>query len=254
MNRYILSVTLVISLSFTQAIAQDRDTTSYTSGDLISTYYEDGFRPFQKGVTFTKLSFSLSDQDLQNVSRLFDKVVDGKDFSWSIDLSGGHFVGDYFLVGAVFSFSETRFTGELVDSNSDTINTQSITRNFNVGPYIRVAIPLTANQRLSFYNDLGIGVGFGRSLSRDTMNQDEIQKQYGEQFLFGIGLTPGITYFAVENVALEVGINLIGYQLNIENLEDGDGVESRKVEHDVSFRINLLSLNLGIAYFFGTKK
>ena len=113
---------------------------------------------------------------------------------------------------------------------------------------------MTSNQRLSFYTDIGMSFGYGRNLTRDTENLDEIEKEFSDQFVFGAGLSPGITFFAVENFALEAGVNLIGYRLNVENATDGNGVESRKVEHDVSFRVNILTLNVGVAYFFGTKK
>ena len=249
----LLLISILMS-SYLFSYAQGEDTTkSYTSEELIPSYYDKDFRPFSKGNWFSKMSFSLSDKELTNTARLFDRVVEGQNFSWDLKLSGGRFVGNYFLVGAGIGYNESQFTGTLINIDSDTVDAQSISRNIAFTPNIRVSIPMTKNQRLSFYNDIGMSFGYGRTLTRDTENIDEIEKLYSDQFVFGLGLSPGITFFAVENFAMEVGINVIGYRLNIENSIDGNGVESRKVENDVSFRVNLLSLNIGMAYYFGTK-
>ena len=249
-----ITLWLILGLSAICLHAQkvEKDTLDPDSNvDLISGYYKSSqFRPFEKGGRFIKLSFSLSDKDLQNVSRLFDKVESGKDFTYRLQLSGGQFIKDYLLIGAGFGISESKFEGTLVSADSDTISAESISRNFSFSPYVRITLPLTKNQRLSFYNDFGMTFGFGQGLTRDTQNLDEIEKESSDEFVFGIGLSPGVTFFAIENFALEAGVNLVGYRLNVENSTDGDGLESRTVEHDVSFQLNLLSLNIGLAYYF----
>ena len=252
----ILALTLALSFSYLAApeiYAQDT-TKKYSAQDLISDYYDEDFRPFSRDVWLTKLSFSLSDKQLNNVARLFDRVVEGSEFSFNLGLSAGKYYSKYFLVGIGLGFNESKFVGTIIDSNSDTINAQSISRTTTIIPFTRISIPLSKSQRLSLYNDIGMSFGFGNSLTRDVQNQDEIIQDKGRQFVFGIGLSPGVTFFVVENFAFEVGINLIGYQLNVENATDQTGVESRRVEHDVNFQVNLLSLNLGVAYFIGTKK
>ena len=255
MKRIILSLLLITRFisSYAYTVDQEEDTASTSSNtpaDLILGYYDKDFHPFNKGAWMTKLSFSLSDKDLTNVARLFDQVEAGRDFSYNLNLSGGHFLNDYFMVGVGLGFNESKFTGSLINMDSDTINAESISRNIAASPFVRVVMPLTKNERLSFYNDFGMTFGYGRTLTRDTENVDEIEKKFSDQFVFGVGLSPGITYFAIENFALEAGVNLIGYRMNIEQATDGNGVETRKVEHDVNFKINLLTLNVGVSYFF----
>ncbi len=253
-RKFLLTTTLLGSLLIA-TVSNGQDTTnSYSAQDLISAYYDQDFQPFEKDAWLTKFSFSLSDKQLNNVARLFDRVVEGDEFSFNLGVSAGKYYSKYFLVGVGLGYSESKFVGSLIDSNSDTVNAQSISRTTTVLPFARISIPLSKSQRLSLYNDIGMSFGFGNSLTRDVQNLDEIEQDKGRQFVFGIGLSPGVTFFVVENFAFEVGINLIGYQLNVENATDQDGVESRRVEHDVNFQVNLLSLNLGVAYFIGTKK
>ena len=99
-------------------------------------------------------------------------------------------------------------------------------------------------------NQFGFGLGGGNGLLRETRNLDEIRKVSTEQFRFTLGLTPGITFFAVENFAFEVGINVLGYELRrIETITD-EVETSVDTRHNVNLKLNLLSLNIGLAYYF----
>ena len=73
-------------------------------------------------------------------------------------------------------------------------------------------------------------------------------------FRLGVGINPGITYFAVNNFAFEAGLNLIGYNYSRQKGTDANGEESFNESHSVNFSVNLLSISMGVAYFFGTKK
>ena len=252
--KQVLTFILMLSLTTMLANAQsgEKDSTrSYSSSELLSSYYDSpDFQPFAKGKWYTKLSFSLSDKDLQNSARLFDRVEAGNDLSYGISISAGHFLKDYFAVGAGVDYNESSFEGAIINMDSDTIQTNTISRDISIAPNIRLVMPLSKNERLSLYNDIGVSFGYGRSLKRETQEMDEIYSQFSDRMTFGIGFSPGITYFAFENFAFEAGLNLMGYRMNIEKSTDGDGIKSKKVEHDVNLRLNLLSLKMGVSYFF----
>jgi hypothetical protein len=69
-----------------------------------------------------------------------------------------------------------------------------------------------------------------------------------------VGLSPGITFFAMENFAFEVQLNVLGYELNASDKTVNGTDESRVVRQNVDFNIDLLSLDLGLAYYFGGRK
>jgi len=243
---------MILLFSFINGFAQDSKMKD--PYELMSHYYQDGFNPFQKGNAYVGFAFSLTDQTLQNQSRLFDKVLDGQDFNYDLTLRGGYLLRDFFMVGGNFIYRRDKFTGTIVQ-DSDTINRERITSIGTVAPTIKTYFPLTKNNRLSFFNEIGIGFGFGNSVSRDTRNNDEITKSYTDEFNFTAGISPGITFFAIENFAFEVQLtNLIGYELNVSNKNTNELEESRVTTHNVNFNINLLALNLGLAYYFGAKK
>lgn len=217
--------------------------------DLFTKYYEEDFTPFRKGNGYLGLAFSLQDQSLINTQRLLDKVIDGNTFRYDIELSGGYFINDYTQVGLGFSYNHDKFEGTTI-RDGDTVQVQDISKIFTALPFIKPYIPVTKNQRLSFFMQFGFGLGGGNGLLRETRKQDEIKKVRTEEFRFTLGLTPGITFFAVENFAFEVGINVLGYELRrIETVSD-DIETAIETKHNVNLKLNLLSLNIGLAYYF----
>jgi hypothetical protein len=83
-------------------------------------------------------------------------------------------------------------------------------------PTFRSSVPLTDNERLSFFTEVGLTFGFGNSLKRTIKNLDEVDKVYSTDFNFRIGISPGITFFAMESFAFEIQLNVLGYELQVE--------------------------------------
>ena len=88
------------------------DTTSKTSPyDLISNYYQDEFKPFEKKSVYLGLAFALEDKSLDNTQRLLDKVVDGSSLEYNIEVKGGYFIGDYVMAGLTFEYRYENYFG-----------------------------------------------------------------------------------------------------------------------------------------------
>jgi len=225
-----------------------------TPYDLLSSYYSTNFHPFQKGNFYAGLAFSITDKKLTNTNYLIQQVVDGNRLDYDILLKGGYYTGDYGMAIINFNYYQNRFEG-LVFQDPDTVQSNSLTRGFAITPGFRSSVPLTRSERLSFFTEIGFSFGGSSSLTRNTKNLDEVEKIYKKEFDFGVGLSPGITFFAMENFAFEVQLNnVLGYKLNVAKSNTNNGPESKQVRQNVDFNINLLSLELGLAYYFGANK
>lgn len=243
---------LIAILSVQFASAQDDNGKS--SEDILINYYDQDFKPYKNGVWYLAMTLSLSDQSLKN-SRLglFDDVIEGDNSDWTLDFTTGRYISDYFLVGINIGMQQATFEGTLNGSLGIPFRRKNQSDLFTVGAYIRTSIPLTKNSRLSFYNDLGFGLGFGENkLEENRGGNSSVSK--ADIFKFGVGINPGITYFAVNNVAFEAGVNLIGYEYAREKGQNADGEDTFNESHNVNFSVSLLSINMGISYFFGTKR
>ena len=250
-----LIATIIFCLPLFSVIGQTKDSINYSAYDLISNYYNQGFSPFRKGKVYTGLAFTLRNQQLENTQRLLDVVKSGEETNYGITLKGGYFIGNYVLAELDIIYSRDRFIGNLINQSGDSLYRQDISNSVFLNPNLKLFFPLSKNERLSFFNAIGFGIGFGQGLRRDEFSEDRIAKVYTDDFRFTLGVSPGITFFAIENFAFEVQLNnLIGYEFKRSVRTENETNESTRVTHNVNFNINLLSLQLGLAYFFGAKK
>lgn len=251
---YLILSIFILSVSSSQAQSED-SIKSKNPYDLMSNYYDHGFSPFAKKNWYVGLAFSLTDEKFDNTPKLLERVIAGNELNYDLTFKGGYFIGNYVMVGANFIYSRDRFSGQVVQQSTDTLTRQNISSSGRIVPLIKTYFPLTKNHRLSLFNELGFGFGFGNILTRNIRNQDVIEKSFTNEFKFTAGLSPGITFFAIENFCFEVQLNnLIGYELTVQDTKTNETESSRTTKNNVNFSINLLSLNLGLAYYFGAKK
>lgn len=249
-----LSILLLTLLINSTIFAQQSDSVKYSAYNLMTEYYNTNFYPFEKKNIYVGFAFSLIDEKAQNEQTLFSKTLDGSDINYSITFKGGYFLNDYFMTGLNLIYEREEFDGSVL-IEGDTIARKRVNRIANVVPVIKSYFPLTENHRFSFFNELGIGFGFGKGVSRDTKNTDEITKVNSEEFIFNAGISPGVIFFAIENFSFEIQLNnLIGYTYKQRRSTTNDMEETKVVTNNVNFNVNLLSLRLGLAYYFGTKK
>lgn len=242
-------------LWFTQTNSWAQEDTlkvSYTPYELLSSYYEHDFEPFKKRNIYAGLRFNLSDRQEENTDYLIQNVIDGSRNDFNLTFKGGYYTGDYAMVGISLDLYQNKFIGNIY-KEPDTLASNLITKGFAITPNFRSTVPLTQNGRLSFFTELGVTFGSSSSLVRRTSNIDVVNKQYSKDFDFKIGLSPGVTFFVMEAFAFEAQLDVFGYALNVSKKSVNSGEPSRKVNQTVDFNINLLSMNIGLAYYLGAK-
>lgn len=250
-----LTLALAIAILMSTGVKgqEENPKKNYTAYDLMSKYYNENFKPFKGRNIYLGLAFSLEDLKQENTSSLVQNVIEGNKLDYNILLKGGYYFSNYAMAGLNFVYTQHRFDGT-VFRDPDTLQSNSITREYDFTPNFRTSIPLTRNERLSFFVEIGLTFGYGTGLVENTKNLDEVERKYSESFHFRAGISPGITFFAMESFAFEVQLNVLGYDLRSTRLKQDDEPESREVEQKIDANIDLLSLQLGLAYYFGSKK
>ena len=242
-----ISLTLLLFFTLYLTFAQETE-------DMVFDYYDEEFQPFDKGNWFTSLSFNLRDENSSSGSNFigFDNIFDGKEFEYEIRLKGGYFIGKNHMIG--LGISRGKETEEIRGSFVlDTIQFKQETFKTGISPYYRTYYSLSKNNRLSFFNEVRMDFGFGNTDEFTIQTDEELEEFRSDTFLFAIGLSPGINFFALQNFALEVQLDVLGYEYRRETTTDSSGEETSVDTHNVNFTLNLLSLNLGLAYYFGAK-
>ncbi|SIN73321.1 hypothetical protein [Algoriphagus halophilus] len=227
---------------------------NYTPYELLTSYYEQDFKPFKKRNIYTGLRFNLTDKYEENTDYLIQNIIDGDRLDYNIVLKGGYYISDYAMVGLSVNYFQNKFIGNIY-REPDTVASNSITRGYSFTPNFRSTVPLTKNERLSFFTEMGVTFGNSTTLTRRTSNVDVVSKEYSKDFNFRVGISPGVTFFVMEAFAFEVQLDVLGYELNVTKGKDGaSNQESKRIKQSVDFNINLLSLNIGLAYYIGAKR
>ncbi|MFV0345544.1 MAG: hypothetical protein ACK5IQ_04765 [Bacteroidales bacterium] len=254
MRKTILGIMLIMTGLSVYAQYKVQKTDKMNPYDLMSKYYENDFQPFKKGNFYTGFAFSLTTGELENTNRLLYEVSEGEENQYNLIFKGGYFIGDYNMIGVDVVYGRSRFEGDILQ-NSESLLRQRISSSGTFRPVLVTYFPLTKNKRLSFYNKIGVGLSWGNTLERNTGSQGEISKKYDDNFGVSAGISPGITFFVIQNFAFEVELqNMLGYQYESVKSTSNDDVVSRRSTNQVSFDIDLLSLKLGLAYYFNRPK
>ena len=225
----------------------------YTPYELLSSYYNKDFKPFKKGTIYTGFAMSLEDRQSENTENIFQKTLEGDKVNFDLSLKGGYYISDYGMIGLNLNVFEKRFEGVLF-KDPDNLEQKTITRGFSITPNYRTTLPLTANERLSFFTTVGVTLGKSNTLKRETKNFDEVEKSFTENYNLRAGISPGVSFFAMENFALEVQLDVLGYELNVENKVKNDLERARDVRQNVDFKLNILSVKVGLAYYIMNNK
>lgn len=95
--------------------------------------------------------------------------------------------------------------------------------------------------------------GFQNTDTKRFENSEQTELEKEKNFLFGIGISPGVTFFAIESFAFEIQLDVLGYEYQRSKTTDEEGNEYVSGTHNVNFQLDLLSINFGLAYYFGAK-
>jgi hypothetical protein len=234
--------------------AQETEDGDVGKEDFIGSYYNEQFKPFEKGSGYVGLAFSVFDEKSNNSKDIlnFDRQINSKTLDYSVKFKGGYFFSRNHMAGLGYSIEREKSTVEATFL-SDTAIIESVDIIHAFTPSLRSYFPLTKNKRLSLFNETKVNFGFGNGESEWYKNGEQTSFDTSDTFMFGIGLSPGVTFFALENFCFEIQLDVLGYKYEKVTTIDETGEEITTISNNVDFTLNLLTLNFGLAYYFPTK-
>lgn len=243
----------IFMLSINYVYTQEKKNLS--AAELMFEYYDDSFKPFHKQKWFTTLTFSVEDDKLRSENEIigFGEVIQGTQFNYDIKIKGGYSIGNYNFVGLGVSHGNDQSEGLGIIA-TDTLRSESNTNRNAISPFIRTYYPLSKNHRFSFFNEVKMDFGFGNTDTKRYKGPVQTEEFESNTFVFGIGISPGITFFAMESFAFEIQLDVLGYEYKKVRTTNDSGESFSSDSHNVNFTLDLLSMNFGLAYYFGAKK
>ena len=203
-----------------------------------------------KGRYFTTLALSLDQRNAENENQLVRFVIDQDRLNYRITSRSGYAVKDNMILGLGIGYGREREDITFENQNGEEIVSRRVQQGVSIAPTLRNYVPIGSGQ-LQILIQTEFSLLFAESLERQFLSND-IDKIKGDVFEAQLGVSPGAVLFFDRHWAFEVTVGLAGLSTRVEEevINNDDESRTRVVSSGVDLRINLLQLNLGVAYYF----
>ncbi len=166
----------------------------------------------------------------------------------------GYAVSRNMAIGARFIYSRSLLKvdgvgvsmGDEETGVSITVEDYYVLRHSYEGALVwRNYIPLGQNKRFGILIDTQLSAG---GLQGKYAEGYPVRGTYESGYSLGLGVTPGLIAFATNNVALEVTVGVLGLSYSHLDQVRNQVYEGSRSTSDLSFKINLLAIGLGVSF------
>ncbi|WP_455168518.1 DUF4094 domain-containing protein [Aegicerativicinus sediminis] len=202
-----------------------------------------------KNSAFVALLVSYSNTKKENNKNLLENVISSDVSNFSIKSAGGYFLQKHFAVGLGLDYSSENEDSENVNTFGPNTFLDRSLKSFAITPFVRYYIPVGANNRFFLFTQTGLEFGFGNGDEISTTGEDVTTADIKNRN-YGIAFTPGVILIVQKGFAFEVNVGVLGFQHSKETVTPSDEEETVITRTNFNLDIDLLSLNLGISYYF----
>jgi hypothetical protein len=203
-----------------------------------------------KGRAYGVITFSLDQRDAQNENQLLRQVIDQDKLDYRIVASGGYALKNNFTLGMGFSYGRQRQDITFLNEDDEEITSKSVGQDVSFIPNIRKYVPLGAG-KLQIFVQTDLRLSLGESLQRDFLfaEVEKIEENFTEVRL---GVQPGVVLFFTREWAFEASVGVAGVtsRWTTKTINDDQANETKIQQSSIDLKLNLLQLNLGVAYYF----
>ena len=113
----------------------------------------------------------------------------------------------------------------------------------------RAYIPFGNSRRVAMFADLQLGGSFKQGKAFNA-GGDYVGGTYNQSYSLHLGVNPGLVAFLTERLAVEMNVGVFGVNYSWENQIHNQVEHGSSDSASAGFMINLLSLGVGISYYF----
>lgn len=170
-----------------------------------------------------------------------------------------YFIADNFSVGGRFDYGRTQLDlGNLGLTVGDLISFEIKDYHFLKNAYSgavtgRYYMPIANSKRIAMFGELRLGFEIGESVAYTTnngVNSGTFQTIYGGD----LTIVPGLCVFATNEVCVEVAVGILGIDYQYVKQQTNLVEESVMQQSGANFKINPLSISLGMAFYLPVVK
>lgn len=224
-------------------------------GKMNSVFIPKGYIGGGLSFSYKTYEFGQSPDDV-GYSMLFSLLSGIKAEAYTLGVSPtiSYFIMDNFSVGGRFDYSRTLLDLDnlglsIGDLASFEISDYHFLRNAYSGAVTgRYYMPIANSKRIAMFGELRLGFEIGESLaysSKGGVNSGTFQTIYGGD----LTIVPGLCVFATNEVCVEVAVGILGIDYQYVKQQTNLVEESVRQQSGANFKINPLSISLGIAFY-----
>lgn len=185
--------------------------------------------------------------------------IEGDMHTFGISPSVHYFLLDNFSVGARFDYDRTALNVgslglNLGDLASLAINDYHMLRNMYTGAVTaRYYMPIANSKRIAMFGEVRLGCELGQSVTystKDGVNSGTFQNIYGA----ALNVVPGLCVFATNEICVEVALSILGVDYQYVKQETNLVHTSMMQQSGANFKINPLSISLGMSFYLPVVK
>ena len=113
----------------------------------------------------------------------------------------------------------------------------------------RAFIPFGNSKRVAMFADLRLGGSFKQGKAFNA-GGEHVLGTYNQAYSLQLGVDPGIMAFLTDRLAVEMNVGVFGLNYNWENQIHNQVENGSSDSTSAGFMVNLLSLGVGISYYF----
>jgi len=209
------------------------------------------------GLTVSYSSYALGNAENDaGYKMLFSLLsgVEGNMESFGLAPFLSYFIADNLSVGLRFDYDYSSLdlgsagmsVGDLVSFNLQDIG---YTKQAYTGAVaLRNYIPIADSKRFAMFAELRASGGYAQSESFEMKDGGKFGT-YQDIYKYSIGLVPGLTCFVTNEIAIEASVGVLGYDFQ-RIVQTTNQVDiSQMVKKGANFKVNLLSINLGMSFY-----
>lgn len=245
MMKKIIILLLIIGCLPANALGKE---SKYDRGIIMRTF-------IPKGQWMVGAAFSYSehvDDNFQFLSVLQDITSDGYTFKVTPVVS--YFIRDNISIGGRFAVSRTvtkldNINLSLGDDLSFEIQDyEDISNTYSGAIFLRTYLNLGDSKRFGLYNEARVMYGYSQSKSTTGKGLD-LTGLHQLKHNLNIGIAPGLTCFINDFTAVEASVSVAGLNFNWYDQKEDQVYKGKRTSSSASFKINLLSIDLGIVFY-----
>lgn len=219
----------------------------YDRGILMKTFIPKG--QWMVGATFSYSEHV--DDNFEFMSLLKD--IESEGYTFKVTPLVSYFIRDNISIGGRLAYSRSftkldNLSLELGDISLKIDEWNDKTNTYMASAFVRTYLNLGDSKRFGLFNEGRVTYGFSKSTSSSDLGSG-LSGVHQLKHNLNIGVSPGMTCFVNDFVAVEASIGVAGLNFNWYDQNKDQVEKGKRTSSSANFKINLLSIDLGIVFY-----